>query len=660
MKKSRSILVIFLAVCCLLLFTGIFTACDGGSQNGIEIPDWGTTATGKTELSVSGVESGSATLKVNNEGCDHYLFEVSRYSAFAPELTKKIYSQKSEYKLFFDDNSKLFVRATAVLPSGSAYGVSDTQTIEGKSVQIAAQDDFREGGALIGWELVNLKAKSDFHSAVVQSTTTAGDSASMKKTFSVDLDAADIFEIKFQTKNSESEIDVLLHAADKTIEAVKDMTVVEEGYIRADLSALGLTGVQDIRVEIISTGLNRGFQLDYVRFLSEGEHIAATAFLENEYTNQYNQISVENEGLVIENDAEPLVIDSPSVDVNFNPAELPLLEIGLNGYRAIDTFTVRVKDIQGKLLLEDTKNAESVGGKLSYNLYEDYGITEEGQYNFSYEVSNERVEVTKMQLVGEGEGSVPVTHDSGWTNGASAFIDDNDEIRLKEGVIYNYGDINKEITVNLDTNPIVFFDVEAVSGSWAVKIVPEGASGDIRLTPDTSETGVSAYDLRSVLSGTGEMTVKFVIFVIGGSAADQSCYVKMNPIQFGNAQSVIPEKTDEVVSEIRYDLGKVNIDNFGFITIDVAELSKGASWKLYLCDEATGRSYEMKTILENKYPLRYFRTKEGKYVFDIGNAMKLDGEQELSVRLTVTGNSARAIIRDVSLTDNNNIPVEVC
>ena len=296
MKKSRSILVIFLAVCCLLLFTGIFTACDGGSQNGIEIPDWGTTATGKTELSVSGVESGSATLKVNNEGCDHYLFEVSRYSAFAPELTKKIYSQKSEYKLFFDDNSKLFVRATAVLPSGSAYGVSDTQTIEGKSVQIAAQDDFREGGALIGWELVNLKAKSDFHSAVVQSTTTAGDSASMKKTFSVDLDAADIFEIKFQTKNSESEIDVLLHAADKTIEAVKDMTVVEEGYIRADLSALGLTGVQDIQVEIISTGLNRGFQLDYVRFLSEGEHIAATAFLENEYTNQYNQISVENEG----------------------------------------------------------------------------------------------------------------------------------------------------------------------------------------------------------------------------------------------------------------------------------------------------------------------------------------------------------------------------
>ena len=660
MKKSRSILVIFLAVCCLLLFTGIFTACDGGSQNGIEIPDWGTTATGKTELSVSGVESGSATLKVNNEGCDHYLFEVSRYSAFAPELTKKIYSQKSEYKLFFDDNSKLFVRATAVLPSGSAYGVSDTQTIEGKSVQIAAQDDFREGGALIGWELVNLKAKSDFHSAVVQSTTTAGDSASMKKTFSVDLDAADIFEIKFQTKNSESEIDVLLHAADKTIEAVKDMTVVEEGYIRADLSALGLTGVQDIRVEIISTGLNRGFQLDYVRFLSEGEHIAATAFLENEYTNQYNQISVENEGLVIENDAEPLVIDSPSVDVNFNPAELPLLEIGLSGYRAIDTFTVRVKDIQGKLLLEDTKNAESVGGKLSYNLYEDYGITEEGQYNFSYEVSNERVEVTKMQLVGEGEGSVPVTHDSGWTNGASAFINDNDEIRLKEGVIYNYGDINKEITVNLDTNPIVFFDVEAVSGSWAVKIVPEGASGDIRLTPDTSETGVSAYDLRSVLSGTGEMTVKFVIFVIGGSAADQSCYVKMNPIQFGNAQSVIPEKTDEVVSEIRYDLGKVNIDNFGFITIDVVELSKGASWKLYLCDEATGRSYEMKTILENKYPLRYFRTKEGKYVFDIGNAMKLDGEQELSVRLTVTGNSARAIIRDVSLTDNNNIPVEVC
>ena len=64
--------------------------------------------------------------------------------------------------------------------------------------------------------------------------------------------------------------------------------------------------------------------------------------------------------------------------------------------------------------------------------------------------------------------------------------------------------------------------------------------------------------------------------------------------------------------------------------------------------------------MENKYPLRYFRTKEGKYVFDIGNAMKLDGEQELSVRLTVTGNSARAIIRDVSLTDNNNIPVEVC
>ena len=665
--KKKIALFIAMILSVSLLFTLALTGCEkkeseeGGSDNTFTPPDWSGNVSGKTTFTVSDVESGSAMINIGEaEGSDHYLIEVCQYDDFKESLTKKIYTQDQNYRLWFDDNSSLYVRATAISASGKAYDVSDAQLIEGKNAKIVAVDDFRSGGELTGWTLENLSGKSDFHSAVVQSTTMSGSSASMKKTFSVDFDVAEIFEIKFQTKNSESAIDVTLKSGAKTLDVVKGLTVVEEGYLRGDLESMGLSGMQDVEVCITVTGSNRGFQLDYVRFITESDHVATTAFLNNTMQNQYNEIAVTEKGLEIQNDAEPTVIDAPSVDVNFNPAELTMLEITLEGYRPIDTFTVRIKDINGQVLLEDTKNAQSVGGKLSYNLYEDYAITEEGQYNFSYEVSNERVEVTKMQLVGEGDESVAVTQDNNWTNGASAYINENNEIRLKEGVIYNYGDINKEITVNLDVNPIVFFDVAEVSGAWAVKVVPEGASGDIRLTPDSSTTGVSAYDLRSVISGTGEMKIKFVVFVIGSSAADQNCYVKMNPIKFGNAISVIPEKTDEVVSSVTYDLGQVNLDDFGFITINVAELSKGGSWKLYLVDNATNRTYEMKTILENKYPLRYFRTKEGKYVYDINNIMKLTGVQDLSVKLTLTGNSATATIGDVKLTSNNNIPVTVC
>lgn len=659
MKKLLSVITsLFLAGVIVFSFSGCNKVKTDGRE--VEIPDFNYEVSGKTELVVSDIESGSAMLTIGEkDNAASYLYEVSKYNNFDKAVTKEIRSENREKRIWFDDNSKLYVRATAIASNGKCYGVSDVSEIAANSVEIIAQDDFRKGGD-ITWTLEGCRAKSDFHSAVIQSTTMATDLSLMKKTFTVDMSAAEIFEIRFQTKNTMSSISVKLNIAGNTVDVVKNMEVLSEGYIRKNLNGLNLSGSQQVEVVIESKGLYKGFQLDYVRFIKENAYIENKAFMDNTFVNEFNTYTVNTSGISIINDAEPTVTALPSVDVNFSPLDLPILEIGMAEYRAIDTITISIKDINGTVKASmGPVNIQNAGGKLSYNLFNDYGITEEGQYNFSYQVSNDRVEVTKMQLIGEGANQVAVTKDNNWNDGPSAFINNLNEIRLKQGVIYNYGDINKVISVDMSNNPIVFFNVTAVSGSWAVKVIPEGATSDIRLTPDSKKTGKTAFDLRSVISEEGTTNVKFIIFIIGANAGDQTCYLKMDPIRFGNSMSIIPEKTDKVVSKMTYSVNDLSIDDTGFITVDIVSLSEGSLWKLYIIDNGTNRTYELKTALERKFPARYFRTKTGKYVYDINEITKMTGTVNITIKLVIIGDSATATVRDITITNNNNIPVTI-
>ncbi len=625
------------------------------------VGDDSTENSGKVSVSATNITNSSATITAT-QGYDHYVLYVSKYPDFVDLQTQIIYSASNVFDIHFDDNSTLYVKAKGVDAEGNATHFSDVCKVEGLDAEVLAVESFDNGGALEQWTVTNGEAKSDFYSGqFYTSSDLKANQLVASRTMSVDA-SAKVFEIRFVTKNANSIINVKLSCNGKEVTAFDGIAVLQKGVMQFNLAESGLfnglQGEQNVTVTIESCGKSRGFAISYIRFINITKHTDSTAFLNNEFSSQYCKANVENGALVIKNDSEQTVITEPSVDVLFDPVALPVWEIVLSGYRAIDTVRFVVTD-ENQLTVVDTGNVNvaQVGGKLTYNLVDDFNITQEGVYTFTYEVSNERVEITKMQLVGESSEKVSITKQNGVVDGDSAYINDNGEIRLKKGTIYNYGDVRKIIQVDMDNNPIVFFNISELKGSWSVKVIPEGSVDDVRLTPDNSQTGKIAFDLRSVISSTGKVNLTFVIFVIGAGAGDQNCYLKMDSIGFGNSLELVAEKTDEVISSVTYGLGEINLDNTPYLHINVLSLSDNASWKVYIVDNATGRSVELRNSIERKFNAKYNRTKIGNYMFDINEITGYGGVKDLSVKLVLIGNGAQANIADVSLSNNSTLKV---
>ena len=214
--------------------------------------------------------------------------------------------------------------------------------------------------------------------------------------------------------------------------------------------------------------------------------------------------------------------------------------------------------------------------------------------------------------------------------------------------------MRKTIPVDLDANPIVFVDVAELKGAWSVKLIPEGTEGDIRLSADTSRTGVFVYDLRNALSFSGKGNVTFCFYVIGSAAGDQQCYVKIPSVTFGNSVDLVAEKNDCVISQTKYSLGRVNLANAPFLHINVSDISAGASWKICVKD-ANGKKWELRTVSERKYNSKYCRSKRGHYVFDVSEITGLIGLQQLEIVIEVVGNSAQCAVGNVYFSGNNSL-----
>lgn len=618
-----------------------------------DVPDFVFDPSGTTSLAVSEVESGSALLTFNElDRVSHYVVEVSKNIQFSENATVSIVTTENPYRLFFDDNVALYTRVTAIAQNGQAYNVSSVQKIESKYASIYTGDDFTLG-TTTGWMALNAKIESDFHSLIVQPLGT--ETIELSKTFQINASEVDFFQIRFLTKNTLSKLSVSLIHQNTSYPVKVDMERIERGYIRFDLSSMNLVGLNEITVHIKSEGNNRGFQLDYVRFLKEETHTFVVPMIERTMANIYNEISIHDNKLRVQNDLEPTIVVTPSTEVEFDPLTLPILEIVMTNYIPRDTIQLTITNSLDQIVYQsDTLYIQNLNGKLSLNLV-DLGITTKDLYTIGYLLSSNRVLISTMQLVGESELAFDVVYGD-WVDGVSAYINQNNEIRLKETTIYNYGDIRKQVTVDLNATPIVFFDVVAVTGAWAVKVIPDGASSDIYVARDNSKTGKVAYDLSQILQADGLTTFTFEIFIIGGHMADQSAALVMNPITFGNALNIISNTSDEVISQITYEVGSLNVDDLGYLTIDVARVSSGTMWKLYIVNLDNGRRYEMRTLLERKYPQRYFRSKEGRYVYDIKAITGLEGILNVGIMIEVIGNGGSVDINDIVFTTNKNIP----
>lgn len=618
-----------------------------------DVPNYQFEPSGKTTLAISEIESGSALLSFNElERVSHYVVEVSKDLQFNENSTLSIVALEKTHRLFFDDNVTLFARATAIAQNGKAYGVSETKKIESKYAVYHTGDDFSLG-TTTGWTIENGIMESDFHSLIVQPAGT--EAIQLTKTFQINATEADYFQIRFLTKNTHAKISVTLAYNNVSYPVVANLEQVERGYIRYDLSNLNLSGLGEVTVQIRSEGNNRGFQLDYVKFIKEGTHKPMPSMITSSMVNQYNQLTIRDNKLVIANDLEPTIVVTPSSEVDFDPAELPILEMTLTNYLPRDTIKLTIANSLDEIVYEtETLYIQNLNGKLTLNLF-DLGIITQDTYTISYSLSADRILIADMKLVGESELSFDVVYGD-WVDGVSAVITPQNVIKLKESTIYNYGEIRKQVTVDLGQTPIVFFDVVSVSGAWAVKVIPEGASSDIYVHRDNSIPGKFAYDLSQILQSQDVTTFTFEVFVIGGFAADQSAALVMNPIRFGNALNIISNISTEVVSQVTYEVGEINLDDMGYIYIDVAQVSVGAMWKLFVVNLDNNRRYEMKTSLERKYPQRYFRGKEGRYVYNMKEITSLEGIQNFAVVIEVVGNGGHVEINDIAFTSNKNIP----
>lgn len=651
MKKITFVLLVSLALMTL-------SACQSKNANSIYIPNlpnYEFEPSGETVITVSEVESGSALLSFNElENVSHYKIEVAKSDEFNQNDTLIIVTADKQYRLYFDDHSVLYTRASAIAYNGKSYATSLVKKIEGKYATYHGGDDFNLG-TVSNWTSLNADLTSDYHSLIVKPIN--NESIEISKTFNVNLDVAQYLQIRFLTKNSDSKLSVTLEANDELYIVKSDISQIERGYIRFDLDQLNLKGTQNLTLHFKSEGTNRGFQLDYIKFISEHPAKPITQMIHADFTNQFNEVSTINNQLVIENDPEPTIVLLPSIEVEFDPLELPMLEIVLSGYYPRDTFKLSIHNSDNELVYESEQQyIQNLGGKFTYH-FASMGIMDRDMYKIGYTLSSDHIIIDKMQLVGESDLSYDVTYGQ-WVNGVSAYIDMNHTIRLKETTIYNYGDIRKELTVDLGATPIVFFDVVSIVGAWAVKVIPEGATSDLYVIRDNSNTGKFAVDLSQILQSQGITTFTFEIFVIGGYKADQTAALVMNPIHFGNALNIVSNTSDEVISHLNYDVGDINLDDLGYIYIDIADVSLNTSWKLYIINLENGRRYEMKTALETKYPQRYNRNKVGRYIYDIKAITKLTGNQNLGISIEVIGNGGRLIINDVVFSTNNNIPAK--
>ncbi|QWB95424.1 hypothetical protein KHQ89_05580 [Mycoplasmatota bacterium] len=653
MKNIQYIKVMIICVLMLAL-----VSCTSTTETPYEpnVPEYNYIPEGKTSFEVSDIESGSALLTFDEkERVSHYEIKVSNYSDFQSDFTKTLISKESSYRLYFNDNSQIYVMAKAIAENGKSYDVSDVKTIVSPYANLVVGDDFSLG-AIDDWTTINANISSDYHSLIVSPDGTSSE-LTIKKTFEVNLDLAEILEIKWITKNTNSKISAFMTIDEVRYDIVLDMSVISRGYVRFNLNELNMTGSKDIEITIMSEEGNIGFQLDYIRFIYESEHQLISDFQSIDKTNEFNTISLNNGYLNIQNDLEPSVISTPSSEVDFDPNELSILELYLSGYYPRDTIKLTISNsLDEQLYISDVMYITNYDGYFTFDLLA-LNITEDDTYTISYEISNEEVVIDMMQLIGESDNElIPVVYGQ-WIDGYSAYMTENDTIKLKSSTIYNYGDVRQTVTVDLGQTPIVFFDVAELFGAWSVKVVPEGAVSDIPVTSlAESQTGKSAYDLSQVLQSSDVTTFTFVIFVIGGYAGDQSAMLKMNPITFGNALSVISNTSDEVTSTVEYDMTTINVTDFRYIYIRVSEISKDAQWKLYLIDKNTNRRFEMKTSLEKKYTQRYNRSKVGFYIYDIYDITGFTGEMTFGLMIQVIGNDATVNIQDINFTTNNNIP----
>ena len=675
-------------------------------------------------ITLEEMESNWARIKVSASGADHYRFAVSSWPGFDKFTTQYKITDREEMILYFEENSKLYVKVYAYDASGNQYKESNVLTFESDGVLIGAEDDFsytlpEAGSSVGGWVgtaqvydgdvilSVDQQEHIDYptegfskprgYMAVYKPDYFGKDVDTFTKDFGkVDITKYNYFDFQPYTKNNGSQFSLQLKIGDGEFVTLLDkVSHFDKNLYRFDLSEVtDLTGEQNVTVRMISEGYNRGFAIEKMRFVKPEDYSDAYALTSLNYTTDA-KCEKTDAGLVITNPDE-IPAKTEFVLDKFDPTLYTSLEITYSGMTAEQNGFVGA---YVELYLGEGTDGAPVYTKTVGTLRQEAieieigsgagqaNLTEESVYTLVVEFRRgttvvDNIEVGSIRLKGVNadtttEGYNPATGYvdavrvtdgnfvavNGWNTVNQAFVNP------KDGYIYNdnpnvgYSSITRRnVAVNIDKTPIIRFSVSGIKeGSyWSFGLNDGTLATDIALVSTSNQTGVFEFDLKDVFNRSGNIMLVIEFYVIHDRTTDLTKGVKFDGFAFVEGRHLYDDVYQTPLTETVSDAFALNTSVTPYVSVDIATLTYGSTWLMYLVDE-DGNKYELKNELEQVYGKMYYRKKAGAYKYDLREILPESLQNKdvtMQLMIMLDGNGSQMQIVQLRLSKTNETLVQ--
>lgn len=660
------------------------------------------TAGGKTSVSIKSGSPVSTELELSGEGASHFVVYAAKGEKFS-DVQKKYVTKSATLNLGHGANQKIYIKAFGVTADGKALGETTAVISSGKT-EIGAMEDFgysnpADGSSIEGWtaraENYNGKialisdcngfagypafgyAQPSGYMAVYKPAYSGYDTDTFTKTFSVDLSKYSTFEFYPFTKNIGSVFSLCVSAGGGQLKLLETQSFDKSVY-RFDLSELAGRG--DVTVKMVSQGMARGFAVERFAFVRDGGAYDGKLELEKFDFDMLGAERKPSDGLYIANAADMTKFNRETFDIGEIDSDKRELEIILGNLTNDVKNRVNAKiaiysatDLQ--IPVYETVMRVTSAGVLKINV-KDIGMEFSGRYTLKISFTRlntgeavHSIRVTDIRLNGaSADGSYEVTDTEvddyvlakGWrsnwanVNASTGYVYNNDPSKGYASVYY------AGLNVNLDITPVMQFTVNAVNDArYSIKVNDGTMPNDLDVSGESSNTGTFSVNLRDILSRGGIVSLRIDLYVIHDMNTDKG--VQFGEIAFIESETVYENGSGEIMSESSTDEFTFSLDETPYFEVDVAELTYGSSWMLWL--EVDGVRYEIKSDYERVYGKMYTRSKQGVFKYDLRQVLGVvSGEVTVKLIVGLSGDGSSVHFRSLKLAADNDIktPKEVC
>jgi hypothetical protein len=653
-----------------------------------------------TSVGTPVVTSNGATLPLNTEGASHHIVLISTSPDFDPKATVTAMTNEKRFAFTFADSSRFYIRARGVAADGRRYRESGRIEIASSDVVIGAQEDFSSTDALkAAWTVGGGFLRSDINEAGFaydrayftgyagiynpDDYKTDARTDTLERTFyGVNLSDTPILEIRPLAKNVGSRISFIVSVGGVRRTLLDGAETFVSGTYRYDLSLIeGFAGEKDVLFIIESSGFNRGFALRNIRFIRETGAHKNYRLTESAYTDGENAPAVTANGVLsLKNPASLPSAEVSEYKAAFNAREFTELRVVLRADVPVNTWvTVTVYDVSDASapikvaeLRQRIKLDRSIG-----LLFGDYDAFEDGEKEYEFTVAADGfpgAKAASMNVFGKQAADIALPEDAdnlnGWTNppGSAPVPEPDGALMIYTG----YGALAKTVTVDLSKTPYLLIRVNALYSlsGWSLHANLSGLSSNVTLIPDCVKTGDFLVDLKTAFNSGEAVDITLLLYVLNYSEnASAPGGVKMGFMKLLESVSLVEDDETAPLTEIKIGIA-VDLDASPYLNLQIANLTEGARWKIFVTDDDTGAAVELKSVYERAYGSMYTRLKNGAFIYDLrtvsvttaglidgSGAGGWSGQKNLTVTVRLVGADAGMDILSMELANNNDYPV---